>query len=71
MNSIALDMQLSEIVDQAHGEWSKKKETKRSQYFVTGNIGSYSGILNSKKNLEMVQDYNDLAVSIVMLNTEN
>ena len=37
---------------------------------MNGNIGSYSAILNGKKELEMVQDYNNLTVSIGMLNAK-
>ena len=70
LNPTVRDIQVSEIVDQAQGERAKKKEAKRRQDFMTGNIGSYSGILNSEKNLKMVQDYNELTVSIAMLNAE-
>ena len=44
-------IQVSEIVDQAQGDQENKKESKWRQYFMTGNIGRYSGILNSEKNL--------------------
>ena len=37
---------------------------------MTVNIGSYSGTLNSKINLEMVQEYNELAVFIATMNVE-
>ena len=61
---------MGELIDQAQRSRAKKKEAKRRQNIMNGNIGSYSAILNGKKELEMVQDYNNLAVSIGMLNAE-
>ena len=46
------------------------KESKWSQYYITGNIFSYYIILNIENNLEMVQYCKELAVSIAMLNAE-
>ena len=61
---------MGELIDQAQGSRAKKKEVKRRQNITNGNNGSYSAILNGKKELEMVQYYNNLAVSIGMLNAE-
>ena len=61
---------MSEIVNQSQGERSKNKVSKRRQDLMTDSIGNYSIILNSEKNIEMVQYHNELAVSIAMLNNE-
>ena len=37
---------------------------------MTGNINSYSKVLNDKKSLELIQGYNDMAVGLAMLNAE-
>lgn len=70
LNPTPNDVVMSELIDQAQGQRAKKKEAKRRQDVVTGNIGSYSAILNSEDNLKKLQDYNDLAASIGMLNAE-
>ena len=70
MNPTILYMQVNEIVDQDQGGRAKKKESKWRKYLITGNISSYSIILNSEHNIEMVQDYNELDFSIAMLNAE-
>ena len=64
------DVVMSELIDQAQGKRAKKKEAKRRQDVVIGNIGSYSAILNSEDNLKKLKDYNDLVESIGMLNAE-
>ena len=61
---------MSEIVNQSQGERSKNKVSKRRQDLMTDSIGNYSIILNSEKDIEMVQYHNELAVSIAMLNNE-
>ena len=70
LNPTPNDVVMSELVDQAQGQRAKKEEAKRRQDVVTGNIGSYSAILNSEDNLKKLQDYNYLAASIGMLNAE-
>ena len=70
LNPTPNDVVMSELIDQAQGQRAKKKEAKRRQDVVTGNIGSYSAILNSEDNLKKLQDYNDLAASIGVLNAE-
>ena len=49
---------------------AKKKEAKRKQWFMTGNTNSYSRILNYKKSMELILDYNDMSVGLAMLNAE-
>ena len=51
LNPTAKDVQMGELIDQAQGSRAKKKEAKRRQNITNGNIGSYSAILNAKKNL--------------------
>ena len=51
LNPTVRDMKVSEIVDQYQGEWANNKESNQRQYFMTGNIGSYYGILNSENNI--------------------
>lgn len=70
LNPNSQDVMLSELIDQAQGQRAKKKEAKRRQDVINGNIGSYSAILNTEENLEMVKDYNNLAASLGMLSAE-
>lgn len=70
LNPTPQDVSLSELIDQAQGDRAKKKEAKRRQDIISGNINSYSAILNTEKKLESVKDYNDLAASIGMFNAE-
>ena len=70
LNPTTKDVMMSELIDQSQGKRAKKKEAKRRQDVINGNIGSYSAILNSEENLEAVKDYNALAASLGMLNAE-
>ena len=70
LNPTTKDVMMSELIDQAQGKRAKKKEAKRRQDVINGNIGSYSAILNSEEKLEAVKDYNALAASLGMLNAE-
>ena len=63
-------MIVNDIINQAKVERAKKKEVKRKQWFVTGNTNIYSRILNNEKSMELLVDYNDLALGLAMLNTE-
>ena len=40
------------------------------QDFVTGNVKSYSRILNDEKIMKKIQDYNYLSVSTAILNAD-
>ena len=62
------DVILADIIDQSRRERSKKKESNRKQCFMTGNIKSYSRIMNDEKGLEKIQDYNDMTVGLAMMN---
>ena len=68
LNPTARDVIIADIIDQPRGERAKKKEAKRKQCFMTGNIKSYSRIMNDEKGLEKIQDYNDTAVGLAMMN---
>ena len=70
LNPNPQDAQLSEIISQAQGDKAKKREAKRRQEVISGNINSYSAILNGKQQMEMATDYNDIAASIGILNSE-
>ena len=37
---------------------------------MTGNIKSYSRIMNDKKGPEKIQDYNNMAVGLEMMNAD-
>ena len=37
---------------------------------MTGNINSYSRTLNNEKSMELIVDYNDMAVGLAMLNAD-
>ena len=37
---------------------------------MTGNTNSYSRIINYKKSMELIMDYNDMSVGLEMLNAE-
>ena len=63
-------MIVSDIIDQAKGERENNKEAKRKQCFMTGNTNSYSRILGNEKSMELIVDYNDMAVGLAMLNAE-
>ena len=51
LNPTVQDIKVSGIVNQAQGEQAKKEEAKRRKYSMTVNTGSYSGILNSERNI--------------------
>ena len=70
LNPTERDVVISGLINRAQGEGAKKKEAKRKRDFVTGNINSYSRILNDEKNLEKFQDYTELSVGLEMLNAE-
>ena len=70
LNPTMRDVVVSDLVNQAQGERAKKKEGKRKRDIVTGNINSYSRILNNEESLEKFQDYNDLSAGLGMMNTE-
>jgi hypothetical protein len=70
LNPTMKDMQLSDIIEQSQGERAKKKEAKRKQDFISGNINSYSRIMNDKASMELINDYNGLAASLAMMNAE-
>ena len=70
LNPTERDVVISDLINRAQGEGAKKKEAKRKRDFVTGNINSYSRILNDEKNLEKFQDYTELSVGLEMLNAE-
>ena len=61
---------MSEIIAQDQGDNAKKREAKRRQEVISGNINSYSSVLNGKQQMEMVTDYNDLAASLGPLNSK-
>ena len=61
---------ISDLVNRAQGEGAKKKEAKRKRDLVSGNINSYSRILNNGKNLEKFQDCTELLVGLEILNAE-
>jgi hypothetical protein len=70
LNPTIDEVLLSDVIEQAQGERAKKKEARRKQDFITGNINSYSRILNDAGSMEMMQDYNGLAASLAMMNSE-
>ena len=70
MNPTTQDAQLSEIIDQDQGDKAKKREAKRRKEVISGNINSYSAVLNGKQQMEMVTDYNDLVASLGLLNSD-
>jgi hypothetical protein len=70
LNPTMKDMQLSDIIEQSQGEQAKKKEAKRKQDFISGNINSYSRIMNDKASMELINDYNGLSASLAMMNAE-
>ena len=70
LNPTSQDMIGSDIIDQAKGEKAKNEEAKQKWCFMTGNTNRYSWILNDEKSIELIVDYNDMAVGLVILNTE-
>ena len=70
LNTTSRDMIVSDIIDQEKGERERKKEAKRKQWFITGTTSSYSRILNDEKSMELIVDYNNMAVGLEMLNAE-
>ena len=70
LNPTSRDMIVSDIIDQTKGERAKNKEAKRKQCFMTGKTNSYLIILNDKKTMELILDYNGMAVGLAMLNAE-
>ena len=70
LNPTERDVVISVLINRAQGEGAQKKEAKCKRDFVTGNVNSYSRILNAEKNLEKFKDYTELAVGLGMLNAE-
>ncbi len=70
LNPTFKDVQLSDIIDLSMGEQAKKKEARRKQDFLSGNINIYSQIMNNEENMELVNNYNGLAASLAMMNAE-
>ena len=70
INPTARDMIVSDIIDQAKAERSNNNEVKQKQWFMTGNINTYSRILNDNKSMEIIVDYNNMSVGLEMLNME-
>ena len=61
---------LTETIDQSRWETAKKKEAKLKQCLMIGDINRHSIIMNDKKGLENIQDYNDMAVWLEMMNAD-
>ena len=70
LNLAEQDVVIGDLINRAQGEGAKKKEAKRKWDFVTGNINSYSQILNDEKNPEKIRDYTELLVCLEILNAE-
>ena len=70
LNPTARDVMLTSIIDQSRGERANKKEAKWKQCFMTGNIKSYSRILNDQKGPEKIKNYNNMAVGLEMMNAD-
>ena len=58
------------IIEQCYGKRAKKKEAKRRIDIISGNIASYSRVLNSEAQLKKIREFNEVAASIAMLNAE-
>ena len=54
LNPTARYVILTEILDQSREKKSKKKEAKLKQFFMIGDINSYSIIMNDRKGLEKI-----------------
>ena len=52
LNPTYRDVVISNLISQSQGDKAKKKEAKRMRYFVTGNVNSYSRILNDEKSIK-------------------
>ena len=52
LNPIGRDVVISDLISQSQGDRANKKQAKRMRDFVTGNINSYSRILNDEKSLK-------------------
>ena len=70
LNPTARYVMLTETIDQPREERAKKKEAKRKQCLMIRDINRHSIIMNDKKGLEKIQDYNNMAVSLAMMNAE-
>ena len=70
LNPTSRDMIVSDIINQAKVERAKKKEAKLKKCFMNGNTDSYSRTLKDKKSMELIVDYNYMAVGLAMLNAE-
>ena len=70
LNPTAQYVMLTDIIDQSRWETAKKKESKLKQCFIIRNTKINSIIKNDKKGLEKIQDYNNMAVGLAMMNEE-
>ena len=64
------DVQEAMIIEQSYGEAARKKEARRRIDIISGNVASYSQLLNSKEQLSRVKEFNEVAASLAMMNAE-
>ena len=70
LNPKQRDVQEAMIIEQSYGEAVKKKEARRRIDIISGNAASYSRLWNSKEQLSRVKEFNEVADSLAMINTE-
>ena len=58
------------IIEKSYGEAAKKEEATRRIDNIWVNVMSYSQLLNSKEQLSRFKEFNEVAASLAMTNTE-
>ena len=69
-NPTIRDVQIGAIIEQCTGKAAQKKMAKRRMDAVTGNINSYARVLNGPDQMNKIQEYNELAATMSVLQRE-
>jgi len=65
------DLVLGRVLDDCLGDGAKKKLAKRQVDIITGNISSYSRVVNSQALLDLAVEANDIAAVIGEIRADN
>ena len=70
LNPTVRDIQIGAVRAQSFGDKVKTKIAKRRINFMTGNVNSYTRILNGPAQLDSISTYNNLAASLSKYHNE-
>jgi len=70
LNPTMKDVIIGKLIHEMIGEGAKQRLSARRLEMISGNVASYSRMLNSPEQLEAVKDANNLTAIIAALNAE-